>query len=143
MPSPVNIAPAILKHYPSLNAAQRAVVGHLDGPLLVIAGPGSGKTHSIVLRALNLLLLEKATPKQLVLCTFTEKAAFELRGAGGDGRRCPYLAAPGPPRRNSCHVIASIPARSAVGRPSLLQTTSGRKRAWRRTNSRSERRSAV
>ena len=47
--------------------------------MLVIAGPGSGKTYSIVLRALNVLLLEKAQPKQIVLCTFTEKAAFEMR----------------------------------------------------------------
>jgi DNA helicase-2/ATP-dependent DNA helicase PcrA len=75
----MSIAPAIAEHYPALNDAQRAIVGHLDGPLLVIAGPGSGKTYSIVLRALNLLLLEKAQPKQLVLCTFTEKAAFEMR----------------------------------------------------------------
>ena len=56
----MSIAPSILKHYPELNDAQRAIVGHLDGPLLVIAGPGSGKTYSVVLRALNLLLLEKA-----------------------------------------------------------------------------------
>jgi len=74
-----NIAPEILGQFPDLNDAQRAIVGHLDGPLLVIAGPGSGKTYSIVLRALNLLLLGKAEPKELVLCTFTEKAAFELR----------------------------------------------------------------
>lgn len=75
----MSIAPAITENYPALNDAQRAIVGHLDGPLLVIAGPGSGKTYSIVLRALNLLLLEKALPRQLVLCTFTEKAAFEMR----------------------------------------------------------------
>ena len=75
----MSIAPSILKHYPELNDAQRAIVGHLDGPLLVIAGPGSGKTYSIVLRALNLLLLGKAEPRHLVLCTFTEKAAFEMR----------------------------------------------------------------
>jgi len=75
----VSIAPAIAEHYPALNDAQRAIVGHLDGPLLVIAGPGSGKTYSIVLRALNLLLLQKAQPRHLVLCTFTEKAAFEMR----------------------------------------------------------------
>jgi DNA helicase-2/ATP-dependent DNA helicase PcrA len=77
----MTIAPAILEHYPLLNDAQREIVGHLDGPLLVIAGPGSGKTYSIVLRALNLLLLllEKARPRQLVLCTFTEKAALEMR----------------------------------------------------------------
>jgi DNA helicase-2/ATP-dependent DNA helicase PcrA len=75
----LTIAPPILEQYPQLNDAQRAIVGHLDGPLLVIAGPGSGKTYSIVLRALNLLLLKKAQPRQLVLCTFTEKAAFEMR----------------------------------------------------------------
>ena len=75
----MSIAPAIEQHYPGLNDAQRAIVGHLDGPMLVIAGPGSGKTYSIVLRALNLLLLEKAHSRQLVLCTFTEKAAFEMR----------------------------------------------------------------
>jgi len=75
----MTIAPEIMQHYPDPNEAQRQVIGHLDGPLLVIAGPGSGKTYSIVLRALNLLLLNKAAPRQVVLCTFTEKAAFEMR----------------------------------------------------------------
>lgn len=75
----MTIAPAILKHYPDLNPAQRRIVAHDEGPLLVIAGPGSGKTYSIVLRALNLLLLGKAAPKEIILCTFTEKAAFEMR----------------------------------------------------------------
>jgi DNA helicase-2/ATP-dependent DNA helicase PcrA len=73
------IAEALLENYPNLNEAQREIVGHTDGPLLVIAGPGSGKTFSLVLRALNLLLLGKVEPRELVLCTFTEKAAFELR----------------------------------------------------------------
>jgi ATP-dependent DNA helicase UvrD/PcrA len=75
----MTIAPAILQHYPDLNPAQRKVIENLDGPLLVIAGPGSGKTYSIVLRALNLLLLGKALPREIVLCTFTEKAALEMR----------------------------------------------------------------
>ena len=75
----MSIAPAVERAYPDLNAAQREIVGHVDGPLLVIAGPGSGKTYSIVLRALNLLLQKHAEPKQIVLCTFTEKAAFEMR----------------------------------------------------------------
>jgi UvrD/REP helicase N-terminal domain len=82
------ITPAIFEHYPDLSDAQKEIVGHLDGPLLVIAGPGSGKTYSIVLRALNLLLLGKAEPKQLILCTFTEKAAFEMRDRlAAQGRR--------------------------------------------------------
>jgi len=75
----VTIAPSILEQYPDLNEVQREIVGHMDGPLLVVAGPGSGKTYSIVLRALNLLLLSKALPREIVLCTFTEKAAFEMR----------------------------------------------------------------
>lgn len=75
----MTIAPAILKHYPNLNDAQRSVVAHLEGPLLVVAGPGSGKTYSIVLRALNLLVLGRAAPAEVILCTFTEKAAFEMR----------------------------------------------------------------
>ena len=83
----MSIAPAILEHYPELNEGQRVVVGHLDGPLLVIAGPGSGKTYSIVLRALNLLLLEKAQPAEVVLCTFTNKAAYEMRDRLAGGAR--------------------------------------------------------
>jgi DNA helicase-2/ATP-dependent DNA helicase PcrA len=75
----MTIAPAILEHFPDLNPPQLQVVGHLDSPLLVIAGPGSGKTYSIVLRALNLLLLGKALTREIVLCTFTEKTAFEMR----------------------------------------------------------------
>jgi ATP-dependent DNA helicase UvrD/PcrA len=75
----MTIADLILQEYPRLNAEQKAIIGHSDGPLLVIAGPGSGKTFSLVLRTLNLLLLQKAEPGELLVCTFTEKAAFELR----------------------------------------------------------------
>jgi DNA helicase-2/ATP-dependent DNA helicase PcrA len=75
----VTIAPAILREYPAMNKAQRDVVAHDEGPLLVIAGPGSGKTFGLVLRTMNLLLLGKAKPSQLIVCTFTEKAAYELR----------------------------------------------------------------
>ena len=75
----MTIAPAITERYPQLNPSQREVVAHSDGPLLVIAGPGSGKTYSIILRALNLLLRGKAEPKEMLLCTFTEKAAYEMR----------------------------------------------------------------
>jgi len=75
-----DIHPAILKHYGRLlNDQQKAVIGHHDGPLLVIAGPGSGKTLSLIFRALNLLMLRRVTPRELIICTFTEKAAFELR----------------------------------------------------------------
>ncbi len=64
------IAPAILTNYPDLSTAQRDVIGFLNGPLLVIAGPGSGKTYSIILRALNLLdLPPRFVPKSMsVVC---------------------------------------------------------------------------
>jgi DNA helicase-2/ATP-dependent DNA helicase PcrA len=76
--SPI-IAPCILEQYSELSLMQQKVVGHVNGPLLVIAGPGAGKTACIVLRALNLLLLGEAIPRNLVLCTYTEKAAYEMR----------------------------------------------------------------
>lgn len=75
----LNIHPDLLQQYPNLSQAQKEIISHSDGPLLVIAGPGSGKTYSLVLRTMNLLLLGKAKPKELVVCTFTEKAAYELR----------------------------------------------------------------
>lgn len=62
-----------------LNEAQRSIVSHKEGPLLVIAGPGSGKTRSLTLLAMNLLLCGDARPSELVLCTFTEKAAYEMQ----------------------------------------------------------------
>lgn len=62
-----------------MSEEQRAIVSHKQGPLLVIAGPGSGKTHSIILLAMNLLLCGDAQPSEIVLCTYTEKAAYELQ----------------------------------------------------------------
>ncbi len=70
---------AVLKEFPELNPAQLEAVGHTEGPLLIIAGPGSGKTLVLVVRALNILLRGLSQPRELLLCTFTEKAAFELR----------------------------------------------------------------
>lgn len=62
-----------------MNIEQKSIVSHKRGPLLVIAGPGSGKTRSLTLLAMNLLLCGDAKPSEIVLCTFTEKAAYELQ----------------------------------------------------------------
>jgi len=79
--------PAIEEHFGYLNESQREAVALTDGPLLIIAGPGSGKTLVLVVRALNILLLETILPNEMILCTFTEKAAFELRDRVGQTAR--------------------------------------------------------
>ena len=73
------IAPQLARYECRMNEAQRTIVSHTQGPLLVIAGPGSGKTHSLTLLALNLLLRGLAKPSELILCTYTEKATHEMQ----------------------------------------------------------------
>lgn len=62
-----------------LNAPQREAVCTTEGPLLLIAGPGAGKTLTLIRRTLHLLTAGLAEPNETVLCTFTEKAALEIR----------------------------------------------------------------
>jgi len=64
---------------PTLNEDQIEAIQSTDGPVLIIAGPGTGKTLTIVARTMFLLISGKANPEEIVLTTFTEKAAFELR----------------------------------------------------------------
>jgi DNA helicase-2/ATP-dependent DNA helicase PcrA len=60
-----------------LNPAQRAVVEHGDEPLLVVAGAGSGKTHTLAHRVAK-LIERGADPRRILLLTFTRRAAAEM-----------------------------------------------------------------
>src|SRR5574337_2155258 len=61
-----------------LNTAQWAAVTHGDGPLLIIAGAGTGKTTVIAHRIAHLINSRRARPEQVLALTFTEKAAAEM-----------------------------------------------------------------
>jgi len=61
------------------NPRQRDAIELLDGPLRIIAGPGSGKTHALVVRTLNLICCRGIPPGRIVVVTFTERAARELQ----------------------------------------------------------------
>lgn len=62
-----------------LNEEQRLAVTHEGGPLLILAGAGSGKTRVLTYRVAWLIKEKKINPKEIVLLTFTNKAAAEMR----------------------------------------------------------------
>ncbi|MBY9068240.1 ATP-dependent helicase [Hyphomonas sp. WL0036] len=61
------------------NRSQLQAIQTLDGPVLIVAGPGSGKTFCLVERTVNLLERREVSPERILVSTFTEKAAKELK----------------------------------------------------------------
>ena len=62
----------------NLNEAQKQAVLYLDGPLLIVAGAGSGKTKVLTSRIAHIIKFKKAFPNQILAVTFTNKAAKEM-----------------------------------------------------------------
>jgi len=65
--------------YALLNPAQKKAVDTVEGPVMVIAGPGTGKTTILTLRIANILLQTDTAPESILALTFTESGAYAMR----------------------------------------------------------------
>ena len=61
------------------NQSQMSAISHKDGPMLVLAGPGSGKTATLVERTKNLITKHGVSPSNILVITFTKAAANEMK----------------------------------------------------------------
>ena len=68
-----------LEYFKSLNEKQQEAVSYLEGPLLIVAGAGSGKTKVLTSKIAHIIKQKKAFPNQLLAVTFTNKAAKEMQ----------------------------------------------------------------
>ena len=66
------------QRYQKLNAEQRAAVDRIEGPVMVVAGPGTGKTELLSMRVANILRQTDALPNNILCLTFTEAAATNM-----------------------------------------------------------------
>ena len=77
--SATNESEAFARAYKQLNKAQKKAVDTVDGPVMVIAGPGTGKTQILTLRIANILLQTDTAPDNILALTFTESGAKAMR----------------------------------------------------------------
>ncbi|MFA6566092.1 MAG: ATP-dependent helicase, partial [Candidatus Paceibacterota bacterium] len=73
------ISPKFEESYKKLNPAQKKAVDTIDGPVMVVAGPGSGKTEILSLRVANILNRTDMSPGNILCLTFTDSAAVNMR----------------------------------------------------------------
>jgi len=67
------------KYYKELNGEQKKAVDLLEGPVLVLAGPGTGKTQILSVRAANIILQKKSLPENILILTYTNAAAKTMK----------------------------------------------------------------
>lgn len=73
------VTPEFENAYKRLNPEQKLAVDTIEGPVMVVAGPGTGKTQILTLRIANILLQTDTNPGNILALTFTESGVFQMR----------------------------------------------------------------
>ena len=122
----------------ALNQAQREAVEALDGPVLMLAGAGTGKTRALTTRLAHLLFSGRAMPGQVLAVTFTNKAAREMKERVGRPARPPLgrgLVARHLPCHGRAHLARATPSTVGLKRNFTIldtddQTCACSSRSW-------------
>jgi DNA helicase-2/ATP-dependent DNA helicase PcrA len=118
------MATMVPPYFAGLNPEQREAVEALDGPVLVLAGAGTGKTRVLTTRIAHILATRRAFPSQILAVTFTNKAAREMKLrigqlVGGAVEGMPWL---GTFHSIGARICAITPSLSACSPPSPCST---------------------